>query len=140
VTGNKGGRSSARSTLLAGLTLAASLALSLFGAGEATAATFIVTSNAATGVGLLAAAITASNTAGGSNTIVFNLPSGSAIVNASSLPNITNIVVIDGGTNPGGQVTINGNGNRPFFLGDGGITTPASPFAITLQNMTITGA
>ena len=46
----------------------------------------------------------------------------------------------DAVTNGGGTVTINGNGFRPFIVGDAGTTTRANtPYSLTLQNITVTG-
>jgi len=131
-----------RPRLIAGLTIAAMSVAPLFGGGEAKAdQTFTVTTDAASGAGSLAAAIAQSNSTGGNNTIVFNLSAGNATIDASALPVITSNIVVNGANiGGGGQITVNGNGNRPFFLGDGGTTTPAAPFAVTLENLAITGS
>jgi hypothetical protein len=101
--------------------------------------TFTVTNDAASGTGSLAAAIAASNGAGGNNTIVFNLSAGNTTIDASVLPIVTSSVVINGANQgAGGAITINGNGGRPFFLGNGGTTTQT--YAVTIENLTITGA
>lgn len=86
---------------------------SLLTGSVAEAATFTVTSTADSGTGSLRAAITAADTAGGSNTILFQSGLSGSIDLASSLPDITAPVTISG---PGaGVLTINGEGTGRIF-------------------------
>ena len=119
------------STALAGASLAFS--------GDARATDFLVTSTADSGAGSLRDAISQSNTAGGTNNIIFN--TGGTITLASELPVISSNVTINGN---GNSPTISGNNTyRPFLIGDAGQKTDgsgadANTYAVTLQNLSVT--
>jgi hypothetical protein len=68
----------------------------LLSASQASAETFIVTSDQPLGPGTLYEAIAASNTTTGVQTIIFNVPNDNTITAAAGLPNITDPVIIDG--------------------------------------------
>src|SRR5579884_1712797 len=83
-------------SLLAGVTVALALFTTISARAQQT---FVVSNTNDSGLGSLRAAITASNTAGGTNTITFAV--GGTITLASELPGITSNVKIDGvGNNP----------------------------------------
>src|SRR5207245_7441898 len=69
----------------------------------ALANTFTVTNTNDTGTGSLRQAITDANNQSGLDTIDFNIPGTGVrtITPATSLPNITDAVIIDGSTQPG---------------------------------------
>ena len=104
--------------------------------GSARAADFVVTNAADSGSGTLRAAITAANSAGGTNLIRFNIaPSNSAtIVLSSTLPAIANILTIDGRTNAA-AITIDGALNHILDI-NGGQTAVIRN--LTVQNGRVT--
>src|SRR5437773_10047418 len=67
--------------------------------------TFLVTTTADSGAGSLRQAITDSNTAGGTNTIAFNIPGGGVktIYADNTLPSFFNPTTLDGYTQPGAK-------------------------------------
>ena len=82
----------------------AALAVSLaFLAGFAQASTFTVTTAADSGAGSLRQAILDANAAAGADTITFNIAGAGvhSIVLATALPTVTDVVTIDGYTQPG---------------------------------------
>jgi hypothetical protein len=100
--------------------LPAALAFFLFGALSATRAdTYIVTGTNPSGPGSLAQAITDSNAHTGQDTIVFNIP-GTGVhlidLSQSSLPEITDSVIVDGYTQPGAQPNTLSVGNNAVIL------------------------
>jgi len=97
---------------------------------------FSVTSNADDGPGSLRQAIIASNTAGGSNTITFNLCAGqTTIIVASALPAVTTPTFINGTSEPGyaGTPLIMISGSA--LLGD----VPNNGLTISASNSTVSG-
>jgi hypothetical protein len=82
------------------------LATLLFAAAPLGAATFTVTTTADSGAGSLRQAIFDANAAPGADTIAFNIagPGVHTIVLASPLPFVTDVVTIDGYTQPGSAV------------------------------------
>lgn len=119
------------------------LALFLFpviylGLGDrASAATFTVTNNSDSGAGSLRDAIDLANTNPGSDTIDFVLPGSTVISPATKLPDITDVVTIDGTTQSGtdcgtttrnipvqidntGSIDITNNGAIQFAVGSDG--------------------
>ncbi|HEY5044136.1 MAG TPA: hypothetical protein VIK53_19370 [Verrucomicrobiae bacterium] len=91
-------------------------------------ATFTVTNTLDSGAGSFRQAISDANATAGANTITFNIPSSGVqtISILSSLPTITNSVIIDGTTQPSyaGMPLIDFNGaGRPGFLITAGNST-----------------
>ncbi|MEY2585090.1 MAG: large repetitive protein [Verrucomicrobiota bacterium] len=100
--------------------LTAALALFLLGAVSATRAdNYIVTSTNPSGPGSLAQAILDSNGHTGQDTIVFNI-AGSGVhlidLSQSSLPEITDSVIVDGYTQPGAKPNTLSVGNNAVIL------------------------
>ncbi|NGX31466.1 MAG: hypothetical protein K940chlam8_00836 [Chlamydiae bacterium] len=88
---------------------------SLFFCGALFADTFTVTSNVdSLSEGTLRKEITDSNTAGGTNTINFNLTTPSTITLGSSLPSIINSLTIDNNLSPG-KVEVDGINTYRIF-------------------------
>jgi len=79
------------------------LAVLLLAAGRLSAATYTVTNTSDAGAGSLRQAITDANTNPGPDTIVFNIPGGGVhtIVLTTWLPNATDVLTVDGYTQPG---------------------------------------
>ncbi|PYI91210.1 MAG: hypothetical protein DME97_14785 [Verrucomicrobia bacterium] len=100
--------------------LTAALGLFLLGAVSATRAdNYIVTTTSPSGPGSLTQAITDSNAHTGQDTIVFNIP-GSGVhlidLSQSSLPEITDSVIVDGYTQPGAKPNTLSVGNNAVIL------------------------
>jgi IPT/TIG domain len=79
------------------------LALLVFAAGRLAAATYTVTNTSDSGAGSLRQAITDANSNPGADTIVFNIPGSGVhtIVLTTWLPNATDVLTVDGYTQPG---------------------------------------
>jgi hypothetical protein len=126
--------------------------LALAGATLAQAATFTVINTADAGTGSLRQAMTDANTAGGANTINFNIPGTGpfTIALASQLPGINSSLTVNGysqpgsmmnthapdqgGLNTGLMIQIVGSGSYGFYLpGSPGFTT------LTLQGLCLHG-
>jgi hypothetical protein len=100
--------------------LVAAIALFLWGAVSATRAdTYTVTNTNASGAGSLAQAILDSNARTGQDTVVFNI-SGSGVqlidLSKTSLPNITDTLILDGYTQPGAHPNTLSVGNNAVIL------------------------
>lgn len=124
-----------RRSLLAGTCLAGLWLL----AQSANAATFTVTTDAATGAGSLNQAIADANASAGADSIVFDAALAGRTINVggSPLPLILDDVTIDGSGAPG--LTISGGGvDRVFFVGDADQIGPAGDrVSAAIANMTI---
>ncbi len=100
--------------------LAAALAFFVaIGSGVARADTYVVTNTNVSGPGSLAQAISDSNARTGSDTIAFNIPgSGMHLIDLSqtSLPEITDSVIVDGYTQPGAHPNTLRVGNDAVIL------------------------
>jgi hypothetical protein len=127
-------------------------ALFLAAASVAQAATFTVMNTADAGAGSLRQAIADANTAGGMNTVNFNIPGTGpfTIALASQLPGITSSLMVNGYSQPGSAMNTNapdqgglntvlmieivGGGSYGFYLpGSQGFTT------LTLQGLCLHG-
>lgn len=93
-------------------------ALLLAAAGSAQAATFTVVNTSDSGAGSLRQAITSANATPGADTIAFNIPGAGVhtITLASTLPDITETVLIDGYTQPGSSANTLAVGNNAVLL------------------------
>src|SRR5438045_3698892 len=87
-------------------------------ASAVTAATFTVTNTDDTGSGSLRKAMMDANSAGGADTIVFNVPGAGVhtITPATTLPAITSPVTIDGYTQPGSAENTLETGDNAVLL------------------------
>ncbi len=95
------------------VSMAAALLFALFAlAAPAHAATFTVTNTNDSGSGSLRQAITDSNNAPGADTINFNIPGTGVqtIIPASALPTVTDLVTINGYSQPGSSPNTHGPG------------------------------
>ena len=104
-------------------------------------ANFTVTSNLDTGSNTLRSAMTAANSStDATNTIVFNLPSGSnTILLSSFLPLIRNNMTIDGTGVPGG-LFIDAASNRGFFVDNQNTSGVPVSIDAAIQIMTVQNA
>ena len=124
------------------LTLKLVVALSL--SSSLSAATFVVTNTNDSGAGSWRQAILDANAAAGADTINFNI-SGSGVKTispASSLPTITDPVIIDGYTQPGASpntLAVGDNANLLIVLSGSGGALGTNGLTINTDNSTIRG-
>jgi len=108
-------------------------------------ADFTVTNTSATGPGSLAQAINDANNSPGPDRIVFSIPNGGVhrINLTTSLPSVTDTVVIDGYTQPGASPNTLQVGDNAIILiqVDGGASTdmPVNGFVIQAPNCAVRG-
>jgi hypothetical protein len=110
--------------------------------GTLGAATFAVTTTAASGPGSLTQAILDANATAGINTIAFNIPGTGVQTITGSLPTITGSVIIDGYSQPGASPNTAAVGNNAVLLIElsGGsliLLRGSNPTASTIQGLVI---
>jgi hypothetical protein len=110
--------------------------------GTLGAATFAVTTTAASGPGSLTQAILDANATAGINTIAFNIPGTGVQTITGGLPTITGSVIIDGYSQPGASPNTAAVGNNAVLLIElsGGTLTllrGSNPTASTIQGLVI---